>query len=70
MVDRSRGQNDGLISDCKSSRIEFAGIPGQRIAFDVTNTTFSSHDIMLAGRLVMPQGTGRVPVVVCCMART
>ena len=51
-------------SDCKSGRIEFAGIPGQRIAFDVTNTTFSSHDIMLAGRLVMPQGTGRVPVVV------
>jgi len=36
-------------SDCKSGRIDFAGIPGRRIAFDVTNSTFSSHDIMLAG---------------------
>ncbi len=51
-------------SDCRSGHIEFDGISGQRIAFDVTNTTFSSHDTLLAGRLVMPQGARRVPVVI------
>jgi len=42
--------------------------PGRRIAFDVTNSTFSSHDIMLAGAR-HAAGSGSVPVVFCCMAR-
>jgi pimeloyl-ACP methyl ester carboxylesterase len=39
-------------------------MPGRRITFDVADTQFHSHDVMLAGRLVMPEGNGKVPVVI------
>ncbi len=58
---------DGTIvsfSDCARGEITFGHVTGKRIAFDVTNTTFSSGDVTLAGRLVLPKGTGRVPIVV------
>lgn len=61
------GRPDGKtvrFSDCASGRIDFAGIEGQRIPFDVTNTTFEGHGVKLAGRLVLPQGNAVVPVVV------
>jgi len=52
----------------QSGRIDFAGIPGRRIAFDVTNSDVQAATISCSpGRFVMPQGSGRVPVVVCCM---
>jgi pimeloyl-ACP methyl ester carboxylesterase len=51
-------------SDCHAGGIRFDGVPGRRIAFDVTNTTFEGHDVTLAGRLVMPKGDGKVPIVV------
>jgi hypothetical protein len=51
-------------SDCNVGKIDFDGTPGYRVAFDVTNTTFSSHDTTLAGRLVMPRGKSTVPVVI------
>ena len=51
-------------SDCATGEIHFAGTTGRRIAFDVTNTTFVHNGTKLVGRLVMPRGANRVPVVV------
>ena len=51
-------------SDCPTGNIDFDGIKGHRISFDVTNTTFESAGVKLVGRLVLPQGGGPVPVVV------
>jgi pimeloyl-ACP methyl ester carboxylesterase len=61
------GRSDGKhvsFSDCGSGRITFEGVPGERIALDVTETTFEGAAARLAGRLVMPKGSGRVPIVV------
>jgi uncharacterized protein len=61
------GRPDGKVisfSACSDGEITFDGIRGRRIAFDVTNTTFDSHDTALAGRLVMPKGKSKVPLVV------
>jgi pimeloyl-ACP methyl ester carboxylesterase len=61
------GRPDGKtvrFSDCDAGRITFAGMAGRRIAFDITNTHFQGAGVMLAGRLVLPQGHGRVPNVV------
>lgn len=60
-------RNDGKLvsfSGCKMGRIDFNGITGREIAFDITNMTFQSHDTPLAGRLVLPKGTAKVPVVI------
>jgi uncharacterized protein len=51
-------------SDCAKGEIRFDGVKGKRIAFDVTETKFQGAGISLAGRLVMPKGNGRVPIVV------
>jgi uncharacterized protein len=51
-------------SACDVGRILFGNIAGQRIAFDVTETKFSSGSIKLAGRLVLPKTRDPVPVVV------
>ncbi len=61
------GRPDGKtvsFSDCQTGRIDFDGTPGNRIAFEVTNTRFASRGTTLAGRLVMPKGAGKVPIVV------
>ena len=58
---------DGItvsFSDCGTGVISFHGMSGRRIVFDQRETTFQSHDTVLAGRLVMPQGNERVPIVV------
>src|SRR5580692_4414111 len=58
---------DGKIisfSDCPAGGILFEQKPGKRIAFDVSNTTFESNGVKLVGRLVVPTGSGKVPVVV------
>jgi pimeloyl-ACP methyl ester carboxylesterase len=60
-------RSDGIevtFSDCAQGRIDFAGVRGQRIAFDVTNTRFQGAGVTLAGRLVLPKGKARVPIVV------
>src|SRR6185312_12333102 len=45
--------------------IDFNGKQGQRIAFDVTDTHFKgAGGVALAGRLVLPKGNARVPIVV------
>jgi len=61
------GRPDGKsasFSDCDSGSLKFDGVRGERIGFKVRNTVFSSHDTDLAGRLVMPLGESKVPVVV------
>lgn len=59
------GRPDGKMiafSDC--DRIQFDGVSGQRVALEVRDTTFESHGVTLVGRLVMPVGTGKIPVTI------
>lgn len=62
-TDRSDGKVVSF-SDCAGGRIQFAGVSGQRITFDVSNVSFESHGVTLAGRLVLPTGEDKVPIVV------
>ena len=58
---------DGITAafpDCAAGDIDFNGVSGQRIVFDVKDVTFKGHGVQLAGRLTMPKGEGKVPVVV------
>ncbi len=61
------GRPDGSavrFSPCEAGRITFDGVEGRRIKFDVADTTFTSHGATLAGRLILPKGTGVVPIVI------
>lgn len=49
---------------CPTRSLHFAGIAGQRVPLQATDTTFVSHGTRLAGRLLLPAGHARVPVVV------
>lgn len=51
-------------SACGARRIDFAGVSGRQIAFDVRTSTFTSHGTRLVGRLILPEGTNKVAVVV------
>ncbi len=51
-------------SECGKGAITFAGADGQRIALNATDTRFQTGGVSLAGRLVMPKGSARVPIVV------
>jgi uncharacterized protein len=62
-TDRPDGHHVTL-PDCASNEIVFDGATAHRIAFDVTETTFVNAGTTLAGRLVLPQGNGAVPIVV------
>jgi uncharacterized protein len=58
---------DGItasFSACAAGRISFGGVSGRRIELEVMPTTFESHGTALKGRLVLPKGTQRVPIVV------
>jgi uncharacterized protein len=50
--------------DKGKGKITFGGQTGNRIDFDVSDTAFESNGVKLVGRLVMPKGVGKVPVVV------
>lgn len=52
------------LGDCASGQVDFDGVSGQRIPLVVTETRFVAEGAELAGRLVMPPGKSRVPVVV------
>jgi len=61
------GRSDGhriVFGDCASGTLRFDANRGKRIAFDVTETRFSSGGVTLTGRLVLPAGNARVPIVV------
>jgi hypothetical protein len=51
-------------SDCAKGEMVFEGIQGKRIPLSITNTRFQGKDASLAGRLVMPVGSAKVPIVV------
>jgi len=48
--------------DC--DKIAFNGKEGQRIPFDIADIRFKAKGVTLAGRLVLPKGSGPVPIVV------
>jgi hypothetical protein len=50
--------------NCGTRMIDFAGVSGKRLDFDVTETRFRGAGAELAGRLVLPKGAGEVPIVV------
>jgi len=50
--------------DCGKGEITFAGVKGQRIASITTEIRFESGGVGLAGRLVMPKGADKVPIVI------
>lgn len=61
------GRPDGKrvsFSDCSAGGITFDGVEGGRIALQVTETRFRGAGVDLAGRLVMPGGAARAPIVV------
>ena len=63
-TDRPDGHTTSF-TRCASGEIEFDGKKARRIAFDVADTVFKGRgDVKLAGRLVLPKGNERVPVVV------
>ncbi len=49
---------------CATGALRFAGFAGRRIPLVATEATFQSHGAELRGRLVLPPGRGRVPIVV------
>jgi pimeloyl-ACP methyl ester carboxylesterase len=55
---------DVAFTRCADGGIDFDGSHGKRIAFEVTETKFKGAGVSLAGRLVLPEGEGRVPIVV------
>lgn len=58
---------DGIkvrFGDCADGAIRFADTAGKRMAFDISDTRFQGAGVALAGRLVLPKGAARVPIVV------
>jgi uncharacterized protein len=62
-TDRADGKTVSF-SACSAGQISFGGVAGRRIELDVKEAGFKSHGTALAGRLVMPPGAERVPIVV------
>jgi len=62
-TDRPDGHRVTL-GTCESNEISFDGLRGARIPFDVIETRFAVDGAELAGRLLLPAGKLRVPVVV------
>ena len=61
------GRADGVqvhTQACAQGEITFDGKAGRRMRFPLTETRFASGGTSLAGRLVLPTGKERVPVVV------
>ena len=62
-TDRPDGKTISF-SDCDKGELMFGNDPGRRITLDVRATVFESNGVKLVGRLIMPQGSGKIPVVV------
>lgn len=63
-TDRPDGK-DVHFSDCAKGTLTFDGKHGERIPFQVQQTTFAGEGgTRLVGRLILPPGHGKVPVVV------
>lgn len=61
-TDRPDGKT--VTFDCGRGTIRFAQVTGKRIPFDVTETRFRGAGVDLAGRLILPRGAGKVPIVI------
>jgi hypothetical protein len=59
-TDRSDGKIVSF-SDCGVDQILFGKEPGERIDLDVSDVTFESNGVKLAGRLVLPERQGKGP---------
>jgi dienelactone hydrolase len=61
------GRPDGRrveLGDCASGTLVFDGSEARRIPFQTTETTFAAGGVNLVGRLVLPAGSAKVPIVV------
>ena len=61
------GKDDGKIVDlrnCANGEIRFDGLPGKRLPLVTKEVRFSDGGVELSGRLVLPAGRARVPIVV------
>lgn len=62
------GRPDGktvVFDDCAKGTLTFGGIAGRRIPLEVRDTTFTGDGgTRLVGRLILPPGTAKVPIVV------
>ncbi|HET8882367.1 MAG TPA: alpha/beta hydrolase [Solimonas sp.] len=60
------GKPDGhsVSFDCQRAGLRFDAVTGQRIALLQTDTRFQGSGVTLAGRLTLPPGNARVPIVV------
>jgi pimeloyl-ACP methyl ester carboxylesterase len=60
-------RKDGVLiqfSDCATGVIHVDHLAGHRISLDAVDTSFSNQGVNLAGRLVMPKGKAKAPIVV------
>ncbi len=62
-TDRSDG-HQVTISDCGRGEIRFDDVAGQRLSLIQVDTRFQGSGVALAGRLTLPPGEARVPLVV------
>jgi hypothetical protein len=62
-TDRPDGKTVSFTA-CNKGGIVFGGKKGQRIPFDVADTTFQSDGVKLVGKLIMPPGRGKIPIVI------
>jgi uncharacterized protein len=62
-TDRPDGKTVSF-ADCDKGEIVFGNQSGGRIAFDVREAVFESNGVKLVGRLILPTGSGKIPVVV------
>jgi dienelactone hydrolase len=62
-TDRPDGKSISF-SDCDKGEMIFENDSGRRIAFDVRDAVFESNGVKLVGRLIMPTGSGKIPIVV------
>lgn len=60
------GKPDGIDVrfDCAHESLTFAGATARKIPLLVTESRFQAGDVQLAGRLVLPPGRGKVPLVI------
>jgi pimeloyl-ACP methyl ester carboxylesterase len=61
------GRPDGRkisFSGCGGGLLNFDGMSGERIPLKVTETSLEDHGVKLLGRLLLPPGQGRVPILV------
>jgi pimeloyl-ACP methyl ester carboxylesterase len=60
------GKPDRLVVrfDCERGTLRFADTSARRLPLSVTESRFAAGDVTLAGRLVLPPGRRRVPIVI------